>query len=186
MKISALDEYGLRCLIRLGRCPDGGSLTINEIAEGEGMSSANVRKLMMLLREAGFVQSVRGRSGGYAIRGRTDQITVGRVVEALGGRIFDDSFCGKHTGELQLCINTGACSVKSLWGVLDGLISGVLHRIRLSDLIGSGAPVSLSLKTHIEAAVDDLLKPDSPDVRKLLPLADVLSVHNSVMTLKEK
>lgn len=170
MKISALEEYGLRCLLRLGRCPEGESLTISEIAEGEGLSVANVRKLMMLLREAGFVQSVRGRAGGYALNGRPEDITIGQVVEALGGRMFDDNFCGKHTGELMICINSTACSVKSLWGVLDGLISGVLHRIRLSDLVGEQGPVVVNLRGHIEATVGQLLGPAASAQGKSLPV----------------
>jgi len=61
MKISALEEYGLRCMMQLARCAPGKSITIGEIAGREGLSVANVRKLMMILREARLVQSVRGR-----------------------------------------------------------------------------------------------------------------------------
>ena len=157
MKITALEEYGLRCLLRLGRVGESQSLTIHEIAEAEGLSVANVRKLMMLLREAGFVQSVRGRSGGYALSGRPEKIVVGQVLESLGGRMYDDSFCGKHAGELRICVNSGACSVRSLWSVLDGMVSGVLHRITLSDLLGADGALTINLRGHIDATIDQLL-----------------------------
>jgi Rrf2 family iron-sulfur cluster assembly transcriptional regulator len=157
MKISALEEYGLRCLLRLSQCDDDNSLTINEISEQEGLSVPNVRKLMMLLREAGLVRSVRGRLGGYRLKGDPSEITLGHIVESLGGRMFDSEFCGRFSGDVSLCINSNACSVRSLWGVLDGLISGVLHRIRLSDLIGDEKKVTLSLRDHLEATIDQLL-----------------------------
>jgi Rrf2 family protein len=157
MKISALEEYGLRCLLRLSQCDGDNSLTINEISEQEGLSVPNVRKLMMLLREAGLVRSVRGRLGGYRLKGDPSEITLGQIVESLGGRMFDSEFCGRFSGDVSLCINSRACSVRSLWGVLDGLISGVLHRIRLSDLIGDEKKVSLSLRDHLEATIDQLL-----------------------------
>jgi Rrf2 family iron-sulfur cluster assembly transcriptional regulator len=157
MKISALEEYGLRCLLRLGRCPEGNSLTINEIADQEGMSIPNARKLLMLLREAGFVDSVRGRTGGYVLKEDPATITVGHVLEALGGRMFDEAFCGRFTGDLSLCMNSSTCTVRSLWGVLDGLISGVLHRIRLSDLIGTEGSTPVNLRRHLEATIDELL-----------------------------
>ncbi len=156
MKISAPEEYGLRCLLRLSRAGADGSLTISEIAESEGLSVANVRKLMMILREAGLVQSVRGRAGGYALSAAPSQITVGQVFESLAGRFFDESFCGKHSGEMTICVNSSACAVRSLWNVLDGLLWGVLNRTRLSDLLGDEGPLSARLQRHVEAAVADL------------------------------
>ncbi len=171
MKISALEEYGLRCLLRLGRATNGGSLTINEIAESEGLTVANVRKLMMILREAELVQSVRGRAGGYALKGSPHDITVGRVMEKLGGRMYDDSFCGKHTGDLLLCINSSACSVRSLWSVIDGMVAGVLQKIRLSDLLGTEGSTTLNLRGHMESTIQELLGPPQVlDSRKSLPV----------------
>src|SRR3990172_5464602 len=110
MKVSALEEYGLRCMLRLGRVGEGESLTNHEIAEQEGLSVANVRKLMIILREAGLVQSVRGRSGGYALSEPATNITLGRIMESLAGRMYDPEFCGKHSGEVTICVNSGACS----------------------------------------------------------------------------
>lgn len=157
MKISALEEYGLRCMLRLGQCDNGNSLTINEISELEGLTVPNVRKLMMVLREAGLVKSVRGRLGGYQLKVKPSDITLGHIIDSLGGRMFDSDFCDRFSGDITLCINSNACSVRSLWGVLDGLISGVLHRIRLSDLIGDEKKVSLSLRDHLEATIDQIL-----------------------------
>jgi Rrf2 family iron-sulfur cluster assembly transcriptional regulator len=157
MKISALEEYGLRCMLRLGQSSNGNSLTISEIADKEGLSVANVRKLMMLLREAGLVRSVRGRLGGYALNGKASEITLGRIIESLGGRMYSSEFCDRFTGDVNLCVNSGECSVRSLWGVLDGLVSGVLNRIRLADLVGDETGVSLSLRRHLEETIDYLL-----------------------------
>ncbi len=150
-------------MLRLGQCENGNSLTINEISEREGLSVPNVRKLMMVLREAGLVRSVRGRLGGYRLKVNPSDITLGHIIESLGGRMFGSDFCGRFSGEINLCINSNACAVRSLWGVLDGLISGVLHRIRLSDLIGDEKRVSLSLRDHLEATIDQLLGQDEDD-----------------------
>ena len=158
MKISALEEYGLRCMLRLARdAGDGNSLTINEIAEKEGLTVANARKLLMLLREADLVTSVRGRSGGYVLNGDAAEITLGRIVESLGGRMYDEAFCDRFTGDVTLCVNSGACSVRSLWGVLDGLVSGVLNRISLADLVGDERKVGVSLRDHLVATIDDII-----------------------------
>ena len=68
MKLSAQEEYGLRCLLRLGAQGDGGSLTIPEISRTEGISPEYVAKLMRILRQGGLVTSARGATGGYTLR----------------------------------------------------------------------------------------------------------------------
>ena len=68
MKLSAQEEYGLRCLLRLGAQGDGGSLTIPEISRTEGISPEYVAKLMRILRQGGLVTSARGATGGVTSR----------------------------------------------------------------------------------------------------------------------
>ena len=46
MKLTAIEEYGLRCLLQMARHEDAGSLSVPEIAEKEGLSEAYVGKLM--------------------------------------------------------------------------------------------------------------------------------------------
>src|SRR2546430_15546874 len=66
MRLSAQEEYGLRCLLQVARGHEG-STTTPEIAEREGLSQAHVHKLMRFLRRGGLVKSVRGRKGGYQL-----------------------------------------------------------------------------------------------------------------------
>ena len=67
MKLSSQEEYGLRCLLRVGRAGPEGSVTISELSRSEGISEPNVAKMMRVLRTAGLVQSTRGQAGGYAL-----------------------------------------------------------------------------------------------------------------------
>jgi len=65
MKISAQEEYGLRCLLQLARAEVmGESLTLGQLAQLEGISTANAGKLMWILSKAALVQSTRGIKGG--------------------------------------------------------------------------------------------------------------------------
>ena len=52
MKLTSLEEYGLRCLVELGRVGQGESLTIAEMSRREGISAPNVAKIMRILRRA--------------------------------------------------------------------------------------------------------------------------------------
>ena len=67
MKLSANEEYGLRCLVRIGYAGDGGSLTIPEISVAEGVSPAYAAKILRVLRKGGFVKAARGKDGGYTL-----------------------------------------------------------------------------------------------------------------------
>ena len=135
MKLSSQEEYGLRCLLRLGREPEGGSLTIAQLSCQEGISAANVAKMMRLLRRAQLVTSTRGKDGGYALARTAEQIRVSDVLTALGGRLFDASFCDTHAGGTGLCAHMGDCSIRSVWRLLQEAIDGVLGRMTLKDLL---------------------------------------------------
>ena len=54
MKLSANEEYGLRCLVRIGYAGEGGSLTIPEMSPAEGVSAAYAAKILRVLRKGGL------------------------------------------------------------------------------------------------------------------------------------
>src|SRR5688572_16031547 len=87
MKITAQEEYGLRCLIRLART-EAQTSTIPEIAGAEGLSVAYVGKLLGVLRHAGVIESVRGRTGGYKLAKPTTEIGLGSLLLMLGEPLF--------------------------------------------------------------------------------------------------
>lgn len=137
MKLSTQEEYGLRCLLRVGSAAPEGSLTIPELAKAEGMSEANVAKMMRVLRKGGFVKSTRGQSGGYALARNPSEIAVGHVLAALGGRIYDASFCGTHTGVSVSCAHDSDCSIRLVWKTIQSAVDDVLARLSLKDLLRS-------------------------------------------------
>jgi Rrf2 family protein len=137
MKLSTQEEYGLRCLLRVGRVAPEGSVTIPELARAEGMSEANVAKMMRMLRQGGFVKSTRGQSGGYALARTPEEIAVGHVLAVLGGRIFDAGFCGAHSGVSALCAHDSDCSIRLVWKTIQSAIDEVLARLSLKELLGT-------------------------------------------------
>ncbi len=142
MKFSAQEEFGLRCLLQIARLGPEGSMTIPDISRVEGMTPAHVAKLMMILRKSGFITSTRGHMGGYSLARRADQIQVGDVLAALGGKLYDDEFCGKHSGTQDICTHAVDCSVRSLWQVVQSAVDNVLDRITLADLLREREEVS--------------------------------------------
>jgi Rrf2 family protein len=135
MKLTSQEEYGLRCLLRVGREADGESLTIPELARAEGISEPNVAKMMRILRRGGFVKSTRGQSGGYALSRPASEIAVGHVLAVLGGRLFEPAFCEGHSGIERLCTHMPDCSIRSVWRMVQQAVDQVLSQITLKDLL---------------------------------------------------
>jgi Rrf2 family protein len=135
MKLSAQEEYGLRCLLHLARCRDGESLTIPEISKAEGLSVPNVAKLMRLLRMSGLVGSVRGQAGGYTLARPASQIRVTEVMEVLGGQFFGPQFCDRHSGRQDVCAHSTDCSLRALWNTVQLVLHEVLGKTSLQDLL---------------------------------------------------
>ncbi|HLN92968.1 MAG TPA: Rrf2 family transcriptional regulator [Thermoanaerobaculia bacterium] len=144
MKLSSQEEYGLRCLLRVGRGGTAGSVSISELSRSEGISEPNVAKMMRVLRESGFVRSTRGQAGGYALSRPADEINVGEALAALGGRLYEPSFCDSHSGMERLCTHMPDCSIRSVWRMLQNAVDQVLGKITLKDLLVSEREMSES------------------------------------------
>jgi len=135
MKLSSQEEYGLRCLVQLGRQGEGRSLTIGELSQLEGISAPNVAKIMRVLRRAGFVSSTRGQAGGYALVQAPDQVIVGEVLAVLGGRLFDARFCERHTGSERACTHLTDCSIRPVWRQVQDVVDEILNKLTLRQLL---------------------------------------------------
>jgi Rrf2 family protein len=142
MKLSAQEEYGLRCLLRVASAGGGESVTISAIAEAEGLSIAYVGKLMSVLRQSEFVDSVRGQAGGYVLSRPPEKIAVAEVLASLGGRLFEPGFCEEFVGLERICTHSIDCSVRSLWRSVQHAVDLVLTGITLKDLLRKESEVS--------------------------------------------
>ncbi|MEO8660593.1 MAG: Rrf2 family transcriptional regulator [Bryobacteraceae bacterium] len=135
MKLSAQEEYGLRCLLHMARCGDSESRSIPEISRAEGLSIPNVAKLMRLLRLGGLVDSVRGQSGGYTLARPAKEISVGQVLNLLGGNFYSNQFCERHSGLEKVCAHDSDCSLRFMWSTVQRLLENVLGKTTLHDLL---------------------------------------------------
>jgi Rrf2 family protein len=147
MKLSSHEEYGLRCLLRIGLAGQDESLTIPEISGAEALSPAYAAKLLRTLRR-GFITSARGKAGGYTLSRPAAQIVIGDVIGVLGGRLFESKhFCLEHAGQIQVCTRSVDCSVRSLWHAVQSAVDDVLSKTTLQDLLRSEGEMNSWVKT---------------------------------------
>lgn len=162
MKLSSQEEYGLRCLLHMARLADGQSLSIPEISKAECLSIPNVAKLMRLLRLGGFVASVRGQSGGYILARPAHEITVGGVMDILGGRFYSPKFCERHSGLESVCSHKNDCAIRVVWTTIQDVLDAVLKKLTLKDLLCSEHDMTQILDQSRTIALQHVAKGADP------------------------
>ena len=150
MKIAAQDEYGLRILIQISGADPAEGLSIQQLSELEGLSTAYVAKLTRRLRMSQLITSRRGHKGGYILSRPAKSIFVSEVMEALGGNLYDDTFCKSHAGILKLCTNSMDCSIRSLWTIVQQSVNQILSNVTIEDLTVTEKKTGTMLNTLLE------------------------------------
>jgi len=146
MKITALEEYGLRCMLLLARRSAASPVTLPEISDNEGITLPYAGKLLMILRKGGLVKAVRGRNGGYILTRPADLTSLRDIFTALGEPVGGARHCGRYTKEKSPCIHEEDCSIKDVWGAFAQFINEYSQGITLADLVNGksnseGAPL---------------------------------------------
>jgi Rrf2 family protein len=85
MKLSMKSEYGVRATLDLAERHGQGAIASSEIAARQQIPSAFLDQVLMALRKAGLVRSIRGPRGGHLLSRAPDQVTLAQVIAALEG-----------------------------------------------------------------------------------------------------
>ncbi len=144
MKISAQEEYGLRCLLQLAYLREGEFLTLAQIAEREGITVANAGKLLWILNKAGLVRSIRGTKGGYQLARPATEIRLSEIIKVLDDDVLE-GHCKSYTGVLEACVHTGDCGIRPVIVELHEIVQNALSEITLAQLVGTEAKVDAVL-----------------------------------------
>src|SRR5439155_25833853 len=149
MQISTKTEYGLRCLRRLARQPEQGALSITGIARMEDVPKHYAQQLLMRLRRAGLVRSIRGTGGGFALAHAAEAISIGQVVRVLEGVPFKDT-CD-HFNKKSDCGHLGDCSIRPIWQIISRRLWESLDHIHLRQLADDEKTVEQKLEVDLPA-----------------------------------
>jgi Rrf2 family iron-sulfur cluster assembly transcriptional regulator len=144
MKVSAQEEYGLRCLVQLAHLREGESLTLSQIAKLEGISVANAGKLLWILNKAGLVQSLRGTKGGYQLARPASEIRLSEIIKVLDADQVE-AHCKSYTGVLDVCVHTSDCGIRPVILGLHEIVQNALAEVTLAQLVGTEANVDATL-----------------------------------------
>lgn len=134
MKVTSSMEYATRLMVGLSRSRGQAAVSADKLSASENVPVDYVNQLLLRLRRAGLVESHRGTSGGYALSRDPGQITLGQVLRAVEGRIFED-VCEKYTGGKRDCRHQGHCGISPVWQKLGAMIEDYFDAITLAQLL---------------------------------------------------
>jgi Rrf2 family protein len=135
MKITAVEEYGLRCLLRIAEHDREDPVPAQTIAELEGLSVPYTQKIVRTLMQSDLVDSKRGAHGGYYPTRPVEDLTLGDAMRALGGFIEVDELCERHAGDREVCSNFCNCTIRPVWAHISEFVMSTMDEIPLAVLM---------------------------------------------------
>lgn len=145
MRLSLHTDYGLRLLMYLAS--RDGHHSIASIAQGYGISKNHLMKVAQRLVNAGFIESVRGRSGGLRLAKPASALNVGSIV-----RVMEDlgSFVECFDANTNTCVVTPVCGLRH--ALAGGAEAFLLHldQFTVADIVGDRQKFSDQLEVSFK------------------------------------
>lgn len=143
MQLTRYTDFGIRTLMFLALQPERERLSrISEITEVFELSPNHVSKIVHHLGKLGYLQTVRGKNGGFRLAKSAGEINIGQVVRALENSLAPID-CTK-----PYCRLTPACKLKRVLGDAVNAYLAVLDAYTLEMIIEN--------KEELEALLPDM------------------------------
>ncbi|MEN6621098.1 MAG: Rrf2 family transcriptional regulator [Smithella sp.] len=130
MKLSTKARYGVRFMTALASEYGQKSLFLKDIAASEEISGKYLSLIVIPLRSAGLINSMRGAHGGYSLARSPGEITLCDIVEALDG----ETCLVRCVKQPSTCNRTAVCPTRDVWDVLGKKIQESLKSITIEEL----------------------------------------------------
>ncbi len=137
MKIGKRTEYGLRALINLGIAEELEQrlVTASELAACDNLPLKFVEQIMGDLRAAGYVETKRGRFGGYFMAMPASSVTIGELVRLLDGPLAPIACASQSAYQKCSCPDETHCGLRMIMIDVRNAISNILDRYTLADVV---------------------------------------------------
>ncbi len=135
MRLSTRSRYGTRLMLDMAQNYQDGPLHLTSIANRQGISVKYLEQIIIPLKKAQYVKSVRGPKGGHALARPPEEITVGEIVALLedGVNLVECSERPESCGRSENCVT------RHIWREAAGAMFAKLNSITLADLVKIGA-----------------------------------------------
>ncbi|MGD0651764.1 MAG: Rrf2 family transcriptional regulator [Verrucomicrobiia bacterium] len=137
MRISKRGEYALRSLINLGIAQELGLplLRISELARKEDIPIKFLEQILLQLKKARYLDSKRGKNGGYFIKKPMNKIKIGDVVRLIDGPLAPISCASVTAYKPCSCPDEAHCGLRMLMVDVRNAIANILDNYTLADTV---------------------------------------------------
>ena len=137
MRLSKRGEYALRALIDLGIARELGRpmVKISELAKHERIPIKFLEAILVQLKDAGYLDSKRGKSGGVSLKLPMDQVVMGEVVRLIDGPLAPIGCASVTAFQPCSCPDMEHCGLRMLMIDVRNAIANVLDRSTLADVV---------------------------------------------------
>jgi Rrf2 family protein len=148
--LTTTTEYALRALVHLVRLPAGESMLGRDLAEKASIPANYLAKILLTLRNAGYLEATRGHGGGYRLAQPPEGIALIDILEVFEGV---RSRPGCLLGEKHECSDLNPCSAHAKWREVKAMY---LHYLSTTTIAEIAAPptVPLTAKTTASASTE--------------------------------
>lgn len=148
VQLTLYTDYSLRVLVYLGMRPDE-MVTISEMARAYGISRNHLVKVVHYLGQTGYVQTIRGKSGGMRLGRPAEEIVIGEVVRKTEPHM---NLLECFEEETNTCPIIEVCALKhALYRARKAFID-TLDCFTLADVLGNSKQLQGILATAAEPA----------------------------------
>jgi Rrf2 family protein len=132
MKITYKGDYALKAMLDLALHYNNGLVTIPVLAVRADIPIKFLEQVLLDLKRGGFVESRRGKIGGYLLAKAPSQIKIGEVIRFIDGPV-EPIACAErnYTG----CRDIHKCIFKKIWQEVSKATSDVIDKITFEDLV---------------------------------------------------
>ena len=131
MKISTKGRYGLRILIDLATHDAQKPRLVRDIAESQQISEKYISRLIIDLRRARLVRSVRGVKGGFFLARSPKEITLLDILETMEGTLsIVDCVMAP-----EKCTHNADCTARGIWQKLNDGIRELMRSITFEQIL---------------------------------------------------
>ncbi|MBW4611732.1 MAG: Rrf2 family transcriptional regulator [Desmonostoc vinosum HA7617-LM4] len=128
MKLTTKGHYSVKALLDLSLQPAYGPVSVRAIALRQDIPAPYLEKLLIEMRRAGLVKSVRGSIGGYQLAKEPAQISIGQILESVGESITHLAHHTPTPAQAEDWVTF------TLWQRLNQKLKEALYNITLADL----------------------------------------------------
>lgn len=135
---SSKGRYALRVMADLA--VHDGWVSLGDIAARQNISRKYLEQVIQLMRKAGFVESQRGKAGGYRLTRLPESYTLVEIIQAAEGAegMIACADCSVEGESDESCANS--CGLAPVWQDIDSLTSAYLAGKTLADVVAPHCP----------------------------------------------